>query len=126
MTIRIKSDPAFRTGPLRIKRSLKPYWEENGWIRSPRGLGFSYHGRYKISLLTDFQGLIEEYRLPTELRFYIYEPTGKILDHPEHGACFNNHKGGGKFFIHFSRQPRDIDSGIIHIERIIHEIYFGF
>jgi len=53
------------------------------------------------------------------LGFYISKPPWKVLN-GSHGACFRD-KGGGRYAIHIRPTPRDVDSGIVAVERVLEE-----
>ena len=98
----------------RITRT-SAYWQDNGWeMRN----GYLI-GQYQVGDNL-FPGTIEikdSYAEP--FKFYIYDPPKKILS-GSHGACFRfSGKVGNrnKYWIHFNETPKDMDSGIIQVER---------
>lgn len=100
--------------PYARKSHTSSYWKDSGWERR----GENLIGHYKAGGNL-YRGSIEltgsRYR---PMKFYIYDPPRAILNGP-HGACY--HWQGlpelRKYWIHFSEEPADIDSGIIQIER---------
>ncbi len=94
-----------------IAKKTYPYWKENGWIK----MGKTYRGYYK----TDYgscRGLVKE-NYKGSYSFYIFNPP-KALRGNEHWQCFS-HKGNGKYAIHFSHKPKDVNSGIIALEQLL-------
>jgi len=88
-------------------------WQERGW--TPRGN--SLRGYYRTSIGA-FPGRIYRYR-STSPSFYISELPPGIKQH-EHRPCFQS-RSGGEYFVHFSPNPRDPDTGIRQIEKILAE-----
>ena len=91
-----------------------PYWQEHGWSKSGKG----YSGYFA----TDYGrwiGTIKESYIGNN--YFIIDPPDTLLN-GSHSACFT-HKGKGRYFIHFSRKPKDISSGIITIENLISESF---
>jgi len=109
------SKPMVKTvRPYARKSHSSSYWEDSGWTRRDDNL----IGHYKAgsNLYKGAIELLDSSYLP--MKFYIYDPPRAILSGP-HGACY--HWRGlpalRKYWIHFSEEPADIDSGIIQIER---------
>lgn len=98
---------------LKVRRQEIPYWQERGWARS----GNRYTGNYQTRRGA-FQGYAEQ-RGPSFFRFYILHPPEQLSRH-SHWACFID-RGGGTYEIHLSRQPADVGSGILVIERLLSE-----
>lgn len=88
-----------------------PYWQEQGWIK----FGGEYRGHYKTSH-GRWRGLIRE-NFTGDYSFYIFNPPGIMRD-SVHWDCLQ-HKGNGRYWIHFSNKPRDVSSGIIAVEKLI-------
>jgi len=107
-----------------IKRSAKYYWEEKGWLKTKNQTSNTYRGYYR-TIYGSFRGMVTETIYGSRLSFYIYDPPSKLQDHP-HGHCFFKHQGKGKFFIHFKVKSKDIDSGIMKIERTIHDSFIKY
>jgi len=101
--------------PTRIQRRQIPYWQERGWTHD----GNSYSGNYQ-TLYAAFQGWIEQEQ-SGHLNFYLYQPSAQIRRH-SHWTCFQ-HRGNDWYLIHMSRQPKDVSSGILAIERLATEAY---
>jgi hypothetical protein len=104
-----------RIPAIRVQRQQVPYWRQQGWIRS----GGRYNGNYQTAYGA-FQGYAEQ-RGPHFFRFYILHPPDALSRH-SHWACFIS-RGGGSYEIHLARQPADISSGIISIERLLTEAF---
>jgi hypothetical protein len=92
---------------------IRPLWQIKGWqkqseyeligaFRTPQG---SFVGKITI---TDGK--------PS---YYIQNPPKQLLN-GSHGACFRRRLKGW-YWIHFSKEPRDLDSGIAAVERLIFE-----
>jgi len=104
--------------PITVSRSRKSYAQEQGWLDKGGGWFGSPHlvGYYRTKF-GSFKGEI----IPASLSFYIFKPPKELKNH-SHWACFS-HRGGSKYSIHFAYLPRDIDSGIMQVERILHEAF---
>jgi len=98
-----------------VWRRQIPYWQEQGWTRRGDTYSGSYHTPYAA-----FCGQITEHR-GGHIEFLMYSPSGEIRAH-SHWACFQA-RGNGWYAVHMVRQPRDVSSGIITIERLITEAY---
>jgi hypothetical protein len=100
-----------------IERSARPYYEEQGW-QFGRGGWFStpkLTGYYRTPF-GSFKGEATD-----SLTFFIFDPPEELKSH-SHWVCFS-YRGGGKYFIHFRVRPKDIDSGIMQVERMINEAF---
>jgi hypothetical protein len=100
---------------IRVERRQIPYWQERGWILQ----GNTYSGSYQTPYAA-FQGSIEQER-SGHIDFYLYNPPNEIRSH-RHWTCFQ-HRGNDLYLVHMGRQPKDVSSGIITIERLITEAY---
>jgi hypothetical protein len=98
-----------------IRRSPKTYLNQQGWRRAFLHSGSEWHGYYRTRF-GSFKGRVAA---SNPSRFYIYKPPENIKRH-SHWACFSD-QGGGWYSVHFRKMPRDIDSGVMAIERIIGE-----
>ena len=98
-----------------VERRQIPYWQEHGWNHD----GNAYTGNYQTPYAA-FQGWIEQER-SGHINFYVYNPSPEIRRH-SHWTCFQ-HRGNDWYLVHMGRQPRDVSSGIITIERLITEAY---
>jgi hypothetical protein len=98
-----------------IERRQVPYWQERGWQREGR----RYRGNYQ-SPYAAFSGHIEEHA-GGHIDFYLYNPSAEIR-RCSHWACFA-HQGNDWYLVHMGRQPKDVSSGILTIERLITEAY---
>jgi len=103
-------------GPsITIERRKIPYWQDRGWRRN----GNIYEGTYQTPYEA-FQGWIEQERSGRG-NFYLYRPSDAIRRH-SHFTCFQ-HRGNDWYLVHMAKEPRDVGSGIITIERLITEAY---
>jgi hypothetical protein len=98
-----------------VQRRQIPYWQERGWTHN----GNQYTGSYQTPYGA-FQGWIEEQR-SGRADFYVYNPSNEIRSH-SHWTCFQ-HRGNDWYLVHMAREPKDVSSGIITIERLITEAY---
>ncbi len=98
-----------------VQRREIPYWQERGWTRT----GNVYTGSYRTPYGA-FYGHAEEHR-GGHIDFYLYNPSDQIRSH-SHWTCFQD-RGNGWYLVHMSRQPRDVSSGILTIERLITDAY---
>ena len=98
-----------------VERRQVPYWQERGWTRQ----GDTYNGYYQTPYAA-FYGQAAEYR-GGYFEFWLYRPSDEIR-RCGHWACFQ-HRGNDWYLVHMSRQPKDIGSGILAIERLITEAY---
>lgn len=98
-----------------VTRQQIPYWQERGWTRQ----GNRYIGNYQTPYGA-FQGSAEQ-RGSTFFRFFIFHPPGQ-LSHHSHWVCFIS-RGGASYEVHLARQPSDVSSGIMSIERLITEAF---
>ena len=81
--------------------------------------GNVYTGTYQTPYAA-FQGWIEQER-SGHIHFFLYNPSDEIRRH-SHWTCFQ-HRGNDWYLVHMGRQPKDVSSGIITIERLITEAY---
>jgi hypothetical protein len=101
--------------PYARRSSTSPYWRDQGWtLEEGQMIGFYSAGARLFPGAIELRDSVVESAL-----YYIYDPPRAILDGP-HGPCFryrNKVRGRQKYWIHFSEEPPNIDSGIIQIER---------
>ena len=98
-----------------IERRQIPYWQERGWQRN----GNRYAGSYQTPFGA-FEGLIDQER-SGHLSFFLYSPSELIRRH-SHWTCFQD-RSNDWYLIHMAKEPQDISSGIITIEKLITEAY---
>ena len=98
-----------------VQRRQIPYWQEHGWTRQ----GGTYTGSYQTQY-SAFWGQITEHR-GGHIDFLLYNPSKEIREH-SHWTCFQ-HRGNDWYLVHMAKQPKDVSSGIITIERLITEAY---
>lgn len=98
-----------------VPRRKMSYWQEHGWTRK----GNQYSGSFQTPY-GSFQGWIEEHR-SGHADFYLYKPSQEIREH-SHWTCFQ-HRGNDWYLVHMAKQPKDVSSGIIAIEKLISEAY---
>ena len=105
-----------RTISRTIRRSADRYLTQQGWRLAPVGYGREWQGYYRTRY-GSFKGRVVASSTPPG--FYVYKPPAKLSSH-SHSACFTS-QGNGWHSVHFRRVPKDIDSGVIAIERILYE-----
>lgn len=103
-------------GPLiQVERRQIPYWQERGWTQQ----GLTFTGTYQTPYAA-FHGQIQQHR-GGHIDFLLYSPSREIQSH-SHWVCFQ-HRGNDWYLVHMSKQPKDVSSGILTIERLITEAY---
>jgi hypothetical protein len=108
--------------PIVIKRSVKTHLKEQGWIlRYEKGKP-QLEGWYR-SKYGSFYGMIQNLD-STRPSYFIKDPP-KELDSHLHRACFTERPNIGKgwYSCHFSTLPRDLDSGVLHLEGVLNESF---
>ena len=98
-----------------VVRREMPYWQEHGWVQQSNQYTGAYQTRY-----ASFVGWIEVER-SGHINFYLHSPSDDIRSH-SHWTCFQ-HRGNDWYLVHMGRQPKDVSSGIMTIERLIKEAY---
>jgi hypothetical protein len=103
--------------PTVVQRQQIPYWQERGWTRNGR----IYTGSYQTPHGA-FCGHIEQIGTAS-FEFFLYQPSAEIRRH-SHWVCFQDRKNDW-YLVHMGREPKDVSSGILTIERLITESYEG-
>ena len=98
-------------GVVKIERQEIPYWQQQGWTQRGNVFRGSYHTPYG-----SFIGEVQQ-RGKAHHEFFLYAPSAEIQRH-SHWTCFQ-HRGNDWYFVHMGKQPKDVSSGIITIERLI-------
>lgn len=98
-----------------VKRSARPYLIQQGW-KLTHGLERQWEGYYRTRY-GSYKGKIERSSSP---KFYIHNPPEPLRQH--HWACFTELPGGW-YSAHFKKLPKDADSGVMAIERLINEAF---
>ena len=98
-----------------VQRRELPYWQEHGWTQENN----RYTGNYQTPYAA-FEGWIEQER-SGHMHFCLHSPSAEIRRH-SHWTCFQ-HRGNDWYLVHMGREPRDVGSGIMTIERLITEAY---
>ena len=98
-----------------VQRRQIAYWQERGWTRQ----GNTYTGNYQTSYAA-FHGQISEH-WGGHIDFLVYNPSEEIRRH-SHWTCFQD-RGNEWYLVHMGKQPKDVGSGIMTIERLITEAY---
>ena len=99
-----------------VKPKYRPYWQIQGW----EVIGDTLFGLYRTPLGSTV-GYVENYK-SREPRFYVVDPPDQLRRHP-HRACFQGRpsRGKGHHWVHFGIKPKNPDSGILEIEKILME-----
>jgi hypothetical protein len=98
-----------------VQRRQIAYWQERGWTRQHN----IYTGNYQ-TVYAAFHGHISEHP-GGHIDFLLYNPSEEIRRH-SHWACFQD-RGNDWYLVHMFKQPKDVSSGILTIERLITEAY---
>jgi hypothetical protein len=108
--------------PLVIKRSAKTYLKEQGWLLTYEKGKPELHGWYRCKY-GSYYGMIQNLD-STKPGFFIKDPPQELDTHT-HRACFTERPtiGKGWYSVHFSLLPRDLDSGVLHIEGVLDECF---
>ena len=104
--------------PIEVKRSAAPYIEQTGWQQSISTTPREWHGYYR----TRFGSYKGRITASTPPQFYIHKPPAGLKTKHSHSACFTA-LADGWYSVHFRIMPKDLDSGVIKLERILCEAY---
>lgn len=111
--------------PIEVKRDTRTYLEKQGWTLTNGSYPATWHGYYRTRF-GSWRGMI---KTTTPPKFYIYNPPAGLTTKHDHKRCFHTAPeiGAGWYWAHFSTAlnptPRDLDSGVIKLERILYEAY---
>jgi hypothetical protein len=105
--------------PIAITRSRRRYMDEMGWEQSTRTSPAEWHGYYR----TRFGSYKGRIIASTPPQYYIYKPPRGLKERHSHSACFSKFGEDGWYSSHFSIPPKDLDSGVIKLERVLCEAY---
>lgn len=97
-----------------VLRKKLPIWQEKRWKRNSN----SYVGYYQVKDGRWFGEVRHPYT--GEIEVFIQRPPASLQKHP-HWHCFH-YLGNGLHKLHFSQKPRDVDSAILLMERLIREV----
>jgi hypothetical protein len=108
-------EPSGSPGNCRRTGSYKAtnYWEEQRWQLN----GMNLNGYYR-TYYGSYKGTIDLFE-SGDHQFYIHNPPQQLRRH-SHWPCFM-FRGNGLYWVHFRIKPKNVDAGIITIERIIRE-----
>jgi hypothetical protein len=98
-----------------VKASSLPYHVERGWKKNS-----GIHRGYYRCRLGAFKGEIEE-RVNGDYKFFIYNPPKEVLT-GHHKPCFTDN-GNNRYHIHFVIDAKNIDSGVMAVERLLTESF---
>jgi hypothetical protein len=91
----------------------QPYWQDQGWSLRRRKMEGYFRTHYG-----SFRGVIELSRIGKH-RYYMFNPPTEMQRH-SHWGCFL-YRPNGAYWVHFNREPKNVDAGILAIEQIIRE-----
>jgi hypothetical protein len=101
-----------------VKRSAATYMIQRGWEFTggdhPHWEG-SYHTPHG-----DFRGWIDQMARP---RYCIFKPPEALKS--KHGSNIIDQHQQGWHTVHFCTQPKDLDSGVLEIERLLRQALHG-
>ena len=100
---------------IHVERRQIPYWQERGWTRQ----GDTYTGNYQTPFGA-FQGWIQTEH-SGRASFFLHRPSDEIRN-CSHWTCFQK-RDQDWYLIHMAREPKDVSSGIMTIERLVREAY---
>jgi hypothetical protein len=98
-----------------VKRTATTYLIQQGW-KLTNVSQRQWEGYYRTRF-GSYKGKIEHSSPP---KFYIHNPPEPLRHH--HWACFTELPGGW-YSVHFRKLPKDADSGVMEIERLINEAF---
>ena len=101
-----------------IIRSGKLYIEGTGWEQATGTTPREWHGYYRTKF-GSWKGRIIASNPP---QYFIYKPPAGLTTKHSHKFCFNL-ASDGWCSAHFKIMPKDLDSGVIKLERILCEAY---
>jgi hypothetical protein len=117
--------PVNHTPPTTVRRDTRTYLEKQGWTLTNGSYPATWNGYYRTRF-GSWRGMI---KTTTPPKYYIHNPPKGLKTRHSHKSCFHEAPeiGGGWYWVHFSTAlnptPRDLDSGVIKLERILYEAY---
>jgi hypothetical protein len=105
-----------------VKRSTTTYLPAQGWQLTDGVVNPRWEGYYRTKF-GSFKGRIDPRAEPKHC-FAIYNPPAPLRKH--HWSCFIKRQGeteNGWYSVHLLPFPNDLDSGVLAIERVIHEAF---
>ena len=105
-----------------VKRDTRTYIERQGWTLSNGSWPPTWHGYYRTKV-GSWKGMI---KTTTPPGFYIFKPPEGLTTKHSHRLCFHPTPDGW-CSVHFNTAlhptPRDLDSAVIKLEKILYEAY---
>lgn len=98
-----------------VQRSSTTYLKEQGWKLINGWPDAQWVGYYRTRF-GSFKGKVESLSSPC---FYIHNPPEALRRH-SHWACFSD-RGSGWYRVHFRKMPKELDSGLMCILRMLTE-----
>jgi hypothetical protein len=102
-----------------IRRKSQLYIDGTGWQQSTSSTPREWHGYYR----TRFGSYKGRIIASTPPQYYIHNPPKGLKERHSHAACFNKISDDGWYSAHFKKLPKDLDSGVIKLERVLCEAY---
>jgi hypothetical protein len=105
---------------IEVKRttSAMSYLEKQGWQLAASTTPPEWRGCFR----TGFGSYKGRITASTPPQYYIYKPPAGLTTLHVHKRCFHP-KPDGWCWVHFQVLPKDLDSGVILLERILCEAY---
>jgi hypothetical protein len=103
------------TKSIRVTPDNRPYWQQRGWKKN----GSNYWGYYRTRW-GSWEGHAVRHS-KRAIEFTIKKPPDKLINGC-HKHCFIL-TGKGLYKVHFDTRPKDVDSGIISVEKCIEESF---
>jgi hypothetical protein len=106
--------------PIAVQRtsSATLYIEKTGWKQSTSTSPAEWHGYFR----TRFGSWKGKIKTTTPPQYSIYKPPAGLTTKHSHKRCFDL-ASDGWCSVHFNIVPKDLDSGVIKLERILYEAY---
>ena len=106
--------------PIAVKRSTSaiPYIEKTGWQLCSSTTPSEWRGYYRTRF-SSYKGRITTSTPP---QYYLHKPPKGLKERHSHSACFTALPDSW-YSVHFRIPPKDLDSGVIKLERILCEAY---
>lgn len=107
------------TTPIPVTRDSRSYLEKQGWTLDTSSYPSTWHGFYRTRA-GSWKGKIALSAANPD--FYIYKPPEGLYTKHSHKSCFHP-RSDSWCWVHFTTTHRDLDSGVIKLERILYEAY---
>jgi hypothetical protein len=96
-----------------VTRMPRPYWQRR-WIEDGNGNFTGFYdcksGAVPGEIIRRYDGVYD---------YYVLNPPQGFIFHPKH-FCFHK-EGNNKWKVHFSKNPKDVSTGVLMIEQILNK-----